>query len=34
LFFCFCMDWLEVEGVKDLSSRRDKEDAFWLKKRS
>ncbi len=28
LFFCFCMDWLEVEGVKDLISRRDKEDAF------
>jgi hypothetical protein len=28
LFLCFCMDGLEVEGVKDLSSRRDKEGAF------
>jgi hypothetical protein len=24
LFFCFCMDGLEVEGVKDLNSIRDK----------
>jgi len=28
LFLCFCMDGLELEGVKDLSSRRDKEGAF------
>lgn len=33
LFLCFCMDGLEGEGVKDLSSRRDKEGAFWLKKK-